>query len=256
VYYSKTRDNPFLPESYIENLKENLDPKQALRMLEGLWVEIDQEVVYYNYKQSNNYLPRKYEYNKNYPIDISHDFNIGDGKPMSLCISQHIDNKFHFAKTHIIEGARTTDILDEVASTGLLDTHNNFRIFGDSSGKSRDTRSIKSDYDIIRQYLENYERPDKTKVQFQVLVPLANPPIRERHNLVNAQCQNINGDIKLFVYEEAKDLDEGFRLTKLKKGGNYIEDDSFRLQHVTTAAGYMINYLLKKWREVPKSYRR
>jgi hypothetical protein len=256
VYYSKTADNPFLPASYIENLKENLDPKQALRMLEGQWVEIDEEVIYYNYKSSRNFIDKTYETNPNYPIDISHDFNIGEGKPMSAVASQYIEGKFHFYRTFIIDGARTGDIMDEMASTELFELPNRFRVFGDSSGKSRDTRSIKSDYDIIKEFLSNYKRKDGSNLQFETLVPLANPPIRERHNLVNAQCQNALKEIKLFVYKDAAPLDEGLRLTKLKKGGNYIEDDSFRFQHVTTAVGYMIHYQLKKWREPPKSYRR
>jgi len=35
-------------------------------------------------------------------------------------------------------------------------------------------------------------------------------------------------------------LAEGFSLTKLKDGAQYIEDDSKRYQHITTAAGYGI----------------
>jgi hypothetical protein len=225
-------------------------------MLEGQWTEIDEEVVYYNYKTSRNFKEHNYAFDPAYPIDLSHDFNIGEGKPMSAVASQLIDGKFHFAKTFIVDGARTTDIMDEIASSGLFDQFSKFRIFGDASGKSRDTRSIKSDYDIIKQYLDNYQRTDSVKLQYEMMVPLANPPIRERHNLLNAQCHNANGEIKLYVYKEAENLDEGFRLTKLKKGGNYIEDDSFRFQHVTTAAGYMIHYILKKWREPPKTYRR
>jgi hypothetical protein len=252
VYYSKTADNPFLPESYIENLKENLDPKQALRMLEGQWVEIDEEVIYYNYKTSRNFEDQTYVINPAFPIDISHDFNIGEGKPMSAMASQYIDGKFHCFKTFIIEGARTNDIMDEMANSGIFGQAKKFRVFGDASGKSRDTRSIKSDYDLIRQFLANVD----PKIEFEILVPLANPPVRERHNLVNAMCCNALQEIKLIVYKDAAPLDEGLRLTKLKKGGNYIEDDSFRHQHVTTALGYMIHYLLKRIQPKRESYRR
>jgi len=71
-------------------------------------------------------------------------------------------------------------------------------------------------------------------------VGLSNPPIRTRHNLVNSYCLNANGKRRLFVYEKAKTCDEGLRLTRLKPGGAYIEDDSKHYQHVTTAIGYGI----------------
>lgn len=252
VYYSKTADNPFLPPSYVETLRENLDPKQALRMLEGQWVEIDDEVVYYNYKSDRNFKSHIYAINPNYPIDISHDFNIGDGKPMSACVSQYIDGQFHFYKVFQVDGARTNDIMEEIYNDGIFRPGMKVRVFGDASAKSRDTRSIRSDYDIIKAFISNIE----PKVEMEMLVPLANPPIRERHNLVNAACYNANSKTNLFVYHGAEGLDEGFRLTKLKKGGNYIEDDSFRHQHVTTAAGYMIHFLLKRLQPKRESYRR
>ena len=73
-------------------------------------------------------------------------------------------------------------------------------------------------------------------------VPRSNPPIRERHNIVNAYCCNSLKQIRLFVYAKCKTLHEGFNLTALKKGAEYIEDDSKEYQHITTAAGYRITY--------------
>jgi hypothetical protein len=96
-----------------------------------------------------------------------------------------------------------------------------------------DTRSKRSDYDIIKDYLSN-----ETKINFAMQVPPANPPVRKRHNMVNAFCCNDFGIRKLFVYIDAPTADEGLRLAKLKKGSQYIEDDSDRFQHISTAIGY------------------
>lgn len=255
VYLSRTHENPFLPTSYIEKLKSTLDPKQARRMLYGEWIELADEVVYYNYDRDRNFIDANPEIHPHIPIDLSHDFNIGEGKPMSANVSQYKGETFHFLRTFAVDGARTTDIMDEIAASGLLDMPNtHIRVFGDASGKSRDTRSIKSDYQIIKEYLDNYQRKDGQNLKVEMMVPLSNPPIRDRHNLVNAQFKDANGKVKCFVYKGAATLDEGFRLTKLKKGGNYIEDDSFRAQHCTTAAGYMIHYLLKRMQPQKKAY--
>jgi len=241
VYYSRTEDNPFLPKHYIENLRANLDAKRVQRMIYGKWVSINQDIVYHTYDKAKNYKDQDYQIDLRFPVYISFDFNIGEGKPMSCVLAQYINDTAHFFDQCVVDGARTADIMDELESRGLFDLNANFYITGDATGRSRNTRSIKSDYDIIKEFLSNYKRP----IRFEVHVPRGNPPIRTRHNLVNTYCQNSLGQTRLYVYKKADKLDEGLRMTKLKKGGNYIEDDSFSAQHITTACGYALVQMVK-----------
>jgi hypothetical protein len=184
------------------------------------------------------------------------DFNIGgEEKPMSAAVGQMVGESFHVLQSFIVEGARTLDIMEEIQASGLLDKYHKFRIFGDASGKSRNTRSIKSDYDIIKEFLANYKREDGVKLEIEYLVPLANPPIRERHNVANALFSNATGKVNFYCYD--KNVDEGFRLTRFKKGGNYLEDDNYRFQHVTTAVTYWTHYMKKRFKGPVKApYRR
>ena len=238
VHYSVTTDNPYLPPQYIEQLKKDLDPKLALRMIYGQWVEIAGEVVYYQYDSEVQHKKDvAYKVNPAFPVILSWDFNIGEGKPMSMCCMQYIDDTFHVFDQVVIEGARTADTIDELDHKGLLKTDWQYIICGDAAGKHRDTRGSRSDWDIILKELQNRN----LKVTF--LVPPANPGIRNRHNKVNAYCKNADGQVRLFVYKDAPTVDEGLRLVKLKPGANYIEDDSKRYQHVTTALGYAV-YML------------
>lgn len=238
VYYSVTKDNPFLPKSYYEQLKKDLDPKLARRMLYGEWLEIANEVVYYSYDRSRNYREEKYKIDKNYPIDLSWDFNIGEGKPLSVCVSQFKNDQLHVFGEVVVDGMNTEDSLHELESKGYLDHGVRYLIFGDATGKHRDTRSKRSDYDIIVKYLSNHKNKDGQAINFEMCVPPSNPPVRKRHNAVNAYCLNENNDVRLFVYADAPTVDEGLRLVQLKKGGQYTEDDSMRYQHITTALGY------------------
>lgn len=250
VYYSKTADNPFLPETYLKQLEESLDPKMARRMLYGEWIEIAKDIIYHQYSAEHNYRDAEYVVNPFVPIRISHDFNIGEGKPMSAVLSQYYNDEFHFFDEVVIEGARTLDIYEELALRGYFEKQNAFFIHGDASGKHKDTRSITSDYDLIRKFLSNYRKKDGSPIQFVIDVPLANPPIRARHNRVNAYCLNLEGRRRLFVYKKAKTLHQGLRLTELKKGGQYVEDDSKPFQHITTAAGYGIMSTTKEKSEL------
>ncbi len=239
VYYSKTRDNKFLPTWYIENLKKIYDDKMYLRMGEGIWIEINQEVIYYNYLKSRNYRAYDYEINEKLPIRICFDFNIALGKPLSLCLFQWDGRAAHFFDEVILDTASTEEALEELENKGHLSHNVKYIIHGDATGESKSTKSKKSDYDIIRKYLANVGS-GHDRLDFEIKVPKSNPPIRTRHNTVNAYFRNKLGEIRLYVYKNCKTLDEGFRLTALKKGGSFIEDDSKAYQHVTTAAGYGI----------------
>lgn len=240
VYYSVTTDNPFLPESYVNQLKTDLDPKLARRMIYGEWIEISTELVYYAYKKEDNYRDTTYKINLRYPISISWDFNIGQGKPLSAVIFQFIDDVMYIFDEVVVEGMRTNDSCDELSARGLLDYNTMYMIHGDATGRHRDTRNVKSDYDIIRKFFSNYRTKNDRRVEYELHVPLSNGAIRKRHNLVNSYCDNEAGDKRLFVYKKAKTANEGLRLTKLKKGGQYIEDDSPNCpyQHISTAIGY------------------
>jgi PBSX family phage terminase large subunit len=245
VYFSRTHDNPFLPKWYIESLENDLDPKMVRRMVYGEWVEISTEVVYHSYSDAN-YRETDYEVTPLEPIYINFDFNIGDGKPMSACFSQVLPTKdkdiaFHFFAESVVDGADTEELLEEMAARDLFEYDTDYIIHGDATGGSRSTKSKKTDYEIIKEFLSKYRRKsDGQRLDFKIDVPSANPPVRERHNRMNAYCRNALGKVRFFVYRKCKILNQGMRLTALKKGGQYVEDDSKRYQHVTTAAGYHV----------------
>jgi len=242
VYYSVTTDNPFLPPEYVAQLKRDLDPKMALRMLEGQWIEISQEVVYHAYDKAANFRDRDYEWSEKLPIVVSHDFNIGVGKPMSACAGQYdqATDEWHWAEDFVVDGADTEQIMEEIAGRELFERRSKFLVRGDAAGKNRDTRSKRTDYQIIQKFLADYRRTDGSRLEFEIEITAANPPVRTRHNLMNGYMRNTLKEHRFFVYRKAPTLDEAMRLTKLKNGGQYIEDDQPAYQHVGTAAGYAV----------------
>jgi hypothetical protein len=250
VYYSVTEDNPFLDPRYVAKLKKDLPPALADRMLRGLWTEINKDKVYYAYSREKNFKNQDYRIIEGLPVTLCFDFNIADGKPMSSCAYQFTNDHFHVFDQAIVEGARTMDIMEEWLSKGVLDKSRRFIIHGDATGQARDTRSIMSDYQLITKFMQQHG------FQFVLEVPRSNPPIRTRHNRVNTYCQNDLGESRLSVYKSALKVDEGLRLTALKKGGQYIEDDSKDYQHVTTALGYGIVYDTNRVTTKATSYRK
>lgn len=253
VVYSKTHDNPYLPKSYVNQLMDQLDPLMVQRMIFGQWISIRGDKIYYAYDPDVNRLFKTYEIDKSRPIGITFDFNIGVGKPMSCCLFQYYEKEntatFHVFDECIIEGADTEQLLNEIADRGLFDYNVKYEVFGDASGKSRHSASKKSDYDIIQDFMDNYRiNNDRLKkIKWIKEVPLSNPPIRTRHNKINALCRNGKNKVNLHLYKKCKTLHDGLRLCKLLKGAKYQEDDSKPYQHVTTALGYGVVRILKRF---------
>lgn len=243
VYLSSLDQNPFLPAWYKESLLKNLDPKMAERMVKGKWIEIRGEVVYYAYDPAVNYIKKPYKIDPRYPIRISFDFNIGEKKPLSAVFFQFINDEFHFFDECVIHSAITEEACEDMIERGLLDHPTKYLVHGDATGKAKSTQAKYSNYDQIFQKFRAHRverNGEQVPVDFEMQVLKSNPPIRKRHATVNGYFKNALKEHRAWVYEACSTADEGFRLTKLKKGGQYAEDDSKPYQHITTAAGYGI----------------
>jgi len=213
-------------------------------MLLGEWIEIRSEMIYYAFDEELSGID-KYTVDQNGEIVFCFDFNIGNGKPMSMCAYQPVTNKEKeidrfFFKEVVVHTMDTGMCMDEMAALGLFDHKCRMTVRGDCNGKNRDTRNYnKTDYQIINKFMSNYRRPDGSPLEFIIDVPVQNPRIRERHIIVNGQLKNSLGKTHIYIVKDSCPvLIKGLRLTKLKKGANYIEDDSVEWQHVTTALGY------------------
>ena len=239
VIYSLTKDNPFLPKTYYATQKARYTKLEALRYLEGQWISIKGENLYSSYDMAYNYRKYKYVLDQRAPIVLTWDFNIAANKPMSCAVLQFVNREFHIYAESVIHSARTLNILEDLLDRGIITDSHHYIICGDSSGRNRDTRSLKDDYSLIKSFLEQHE------ISFEIRVPRANPPIRKRHNKMNLACEHK----KFFIYEDAPMAHKGMRLTKLKDGANYIEDDSVPWQHITTALGYSVVTLGKEEKE-------
>lgn len=237
VFYSLTKENPFLPKWYYEQLLKDMDPKRAQRMLMGQWVSLYYSSIYYCYDSQIHFTKEAYAIDKNVPIHICFDFNIGKGKPFSVVCYQRINAFYHVFKEFIIDGVSTHQMMDAICNSGILDMCPYVIVKGDASGDSLSTKSLVSDYDIIKKRLLDH----KQGMKVVMLVPRANPPIKMRHNLVNAVLKNSLGETRLKIYG-CKTVDEGLRLTAFKKGDVFVEDDSKHYQHCTTSLGYGIYY--------------
>ena len=240
VFYSRTRDNPFLDAVYTDQLRQDYSVLEAQRYLDGEWVSIGGNGIYHAYAEERNLVGSPFVPDKRRPLRLTFDFNVADGKPASCAVFQYIEGYWHFFHESVIFDANwCLDNLDDLEARGIFEGFHKFLIYGDASGRAKSANSLYSNYELIEGWFK------QRKMICQLEVPRANPPLVSRWTTVNAMCQNAKKEVRLFVHDKdncCPTLNTGMKLAR-KKEGTSIEDDSKPYQHITTALGYAVWYI-------------
>lgn len=157
--------NPFIPEGYVDQIKENYDSVLAKLYLEGEIVSLTANKVYHFFNRNEHHSDRVlYEDDDNLMVGV--DFNIGG---CCAIISVQEDDRPITVGEFVSHDTR-----DFCQRLGKYAKNNRkITVYPDASGKSQRTNASLSDIDIIRQ------------AGFAVDTPRHNPPIRDRVNAVN-----------------------------------------------------------------------
>lgn len=251
--------NTKLPADYLEHLKDIYDPLMYRRKVLAEWVVVGSGLLYYGWKRDDTTeregnVSELAEFDPQLPVVWCHDFNIAEGAPMSsvLCHVRRgksptgkVRPELHAFDELILDSADTADAVRELEGRGYLDRsrvpRSGWIVCGDAAGKARDTRSKTTDYGILAGAGFRNQQ-----------IPGANPPIRERHNTVNALLCNSRGDVRLRVHPRCTTLIKGLAMGRLKPGAQYLELVT-REQHVTTALGYGVCALFPLERQARRS---
>ena len=238
VIYATTYANAHnLEPNYIDKLKSSLSKPEFQRMVLSMWVSLTGGLIYHAFDRNKHI--KEVEIDPSLPLNFCFDFNISEGNPYSTCITQDKIGQdgrpdIRVVDEIVAETASTNEMIDEFEARGYNEHSAGVCIYGDATGRARDTRSKGSDYDIIKE--RGYRN---------IQVPLANPPIRSRHNAVNAVLCNAAGEVSVTIDPKCKTLATGLATTKYKSG--FLEQETYH-QHITTAFGYYIarKYPVKK----------
>jgi hypothetical protein len=110
-------------------------------------------------------------------------------------------------------------------------------IYGDPAGRAGEKHGHASDYTELEGILKD------AGWQVTRCVKAKAPAIRDRQNAVRAKIKNAAGTRSLFVNAAlAPTGHKGLSITQLKEGSSFLEAES-DYQHITTAIGYLCDYL-------------
>lgn len=182
------------------------------------------------------------------PLDLACDFNVA---PMAWVVGQH-NNREAWALDEISldGGATTMAACDEFLKRFLGSATQELWVFGDASGKSRSTKSTKSDYQIIREKL----LPKWPRLRF--MVPESNPPVTDRVNSVNAMLRSADQQVRYRIHQRCTRLANDYARVSTKPGTRDLDKGKDKnLTHFSDADGYRLYKLFPVRRNDKSSVR-
>lgn len=213
---AKTRDNPFLPESYIETLQDIYSEQELEAYLDGEFVNLTTGTVYHAFDRKTNHSDREIQAKDK--LHVGMDFNITN---MSATV-RVTDGKISTAVDEVTGAYDTADMI------GILKGRypkNHITVYPDASGNARNTAGD-SDIDLLK------------KAKFLVRVGKKNPSVRDRITTVNASFKNANAETTNYINtNNCPELTEAYERLPYKNG---VPDKESGFDHITDGDGYCV----------------
>lgn len=219
-----TSSNPFLPDDYIDSLRDSYPPALISAYIEGKFTNLTSGSVYPDFCRTLNHT-NEVEHDRE-PLLIGMDFNrlkmsavvyvLRDGNPVAVA--------------EITEG-RDTPYMADLIKRQYAEKGHPIQIYPDASGQNSSSKNAsESDLSILRQ------------AGFAVRAKSTNPAIADRVNAVNALILNGQGERRLKVNtHRCPHLTDGLEQQAYDKNG--VPDKSSGMDHLNDAAGYPLAYL-------------
>lgn len=224
------KSSEILPADVIESMKLAMSAKQFKQEFEASF-ETASGRIYDDYGAANT---TKEEIQPHEQLYWYHDFNY---TPMSSGVGVQRGNSLYLLDEIVLTSAVSRQSAEEFVERFKDHQNKHVIIFGDPAGRAGEKHGHASDYTDIETVLSSNGWKYTRKVK------KAAPAIKDRQNAVRAKIKNAAGEISLFVNsEKAPYTHKGLATVQLKKGSTFIEEDS-ETQHITTAVGYMVDYL-------------
>lgn len=177
------------------------------------------------------------------PMQLAWDFNINPG--VHCEIGQYDRGRDLFTTRHEVFGERhntprTLVLLKaRLDAMGAFDAEGKFRfshveVYGDRSGKSGQTASSNTDYDLIMRALSSWGCNPAMMVQ------TANPAIRDRVLSVNDALRDPAGDVHWLIHPECKRLIRDLEDVREDEEGLPDKQSDSDLTHPSDAEGYRV----------------
>jgi len=234
-----TWENIFLPDGYVDSLRAKYSGGFARQEIDGEFCDWGRHAVYELSRARNVRHKLKEEWYR-------------DDKPLALCVDfNYLVKPWGIGQVHEVKGKPTPMIFDEVVvrQGSIEDAVQEFRnlypahraelqIFGDAAGRQHNTQTVRTDYNTMMEGFRGYAAP------IRMMVPRANPPVKDRINNTNRILRGEDVIGAALIDDRCTFYIEDFMQTQWHVNGKEIkkvtnpEDPEAERSHATDAAGY------------------
>lgn len=157
--------------------------------------------------------------------------------PLSSAIAVKRGKDYFLLDEIILESAVSEQSALEFVEKYKGHKNKKLMLYGDPAGRAGEKHGQQSAYtqieDVLKAHGWKWERRIKKK----------HPAIKDRQNAVRALIRSASGVIRLYVNNvTAPWCHKALSTVQLKQGSTFIEDESNKYQHISTAIGYFIDY--------------
>lgn len=228
VIRASSFDNPWLRKGFVDELLHAYNKRLAQQEVYGDFVSLAEGRVFYEFDRARHVV--KCDYRPDLPLIHAWDFNVS---PLCSVVGQ-FDGQIArvIGEIHVAGSARTMDACDEFMRR-YPDHKAGLHVFGDASGKHRDTRQNVDDFSIIRDAYASYSG-------LRFLVASTNPGVLRSANTVNGMLSPAKGDPRLFVDPSCQWTITDLESVAWKPGTLDIDKTQKDLTHHADALRYWI----------------
>ena len=217
-----------IPDFY-ERLKRSYDAKFYEQEVMGKYISLNAGLVYHAFNRAEHTADVKVEQMR--PLLWALDFNVD---PMCSVVAQIAGQTVRVVAEIVLSRATTEQACQEFEArfprhwAGIC-------VYGDASGDHLQTAGT-SDYRVIQEF---FRRAGYQNVSYKV--PRANPPVRERVELVNAKLRSASGETCLEIDRKCTELVKDLEQVTYKPDSTVIDKErDSRRTHLSDALGYLI----------------
>jgi Terminase large subunit, T4likevirus-type, N-terminal/Terminase RNaseH-like domain len=217
-----------IPDFY-ERLKRSYDAKFYEQEVMGKYISLGAGLVYHAFNRAEHTADVKVEQMR--PLLWALDFNVD---PMCSVVAQIAGQTVRVVAEIVLSRATTEQACQEFEArfprhwAGIC-------VYGDASGDHQQTAGT-SDYRVIQEF---FRRAGYQNVSYKV--PRANPPVRERVELVNAKLRSASGETCLVIDRKCTELVKDLEQVTYKPDSTVIDKErDSRRTHLSDALGYLI----------------
>lgn len=215
---AKSFDNKFLPDGFIDTLKQSYDEKVYRQEVLGEFVNISQGRIYYGFDRARH--TGDVSFNERLPVYVGMDFNVD---PMTAVLCQYFNNVLYVFDEIYLKDSNTNQMAEVLGQK----YGKKLTIIPDATGKALKTSGRGySDHSILREY------------GFEVK-STGNPFRMDRYNTLN----NLFEKKRIMVSNKCVKLIRDLEQVGYKEGTNLPDTVDKELTHISDALGYAAWYL-------------